>query len=211
MKMLQQVLRSSSDSGCSGKRGSTLGAGGNAWSNNTVYARIVTPKNGRRQIGAVAFVVTDLEHSTAMSNTDGVAFRELQILHDNVRLGDVCVCALALRIRLLLLFSLLLPAGHAGCANHTHIHTSKYTLTCAFPPQLLRDNIERFGGYEVQTQGDSFVIAFASVLAAVNFCTETQYDLLHLQWPGRVLQLPSCKPVCVAVCVVCGFHPASVE
>lgn len=68
------------------------------------------------------------------------------------------------------------------------------------PLQLLRDNIEQFGGYEVQTQGDSFVIAFASVLAAVNFCTETQYDLLHLQWPNRVLQLPSCRPVRPSVC-----------
>lgn len=83
MQMLQQVLRSSSDSGGPGTKGGP--ADGQPLGDLGVYGRIQTPKNGRRTIGAVAFVVTDLEHSTAMSNTDGVAFRELQILHDNVR------------------------------------------------------------------------------------------------------------------------------
>ncbi len=41
-------------------------------------------KKGGGNVGAVAFVVTDLEHSTAMSNADGAAFKEVQILHDNV-------------------------------------------------------------------------------------------------------------------------------
>ncbi len=87
----------------------------------------------------------------------------------------------------------------------THTHSSPPNTHAFFPHntrilpptpiQLLRDNIERFGGYEVQTEGDSFVIAFSSVLAAVTFCTESQYDLLQLQWPAKVLQLPACKPV----------------
>lgn len=81
MKMLQQVLRSSSEGGEYSKQLSTLD--GLPLGDPVVYNRMLTPKNGR--MGSVAFVVTDLEHSTAMSNTDGVAFKELQILHDNVR------------------------------------------------------------------------------------------------------------------------------
>lgn len=112
MKMLQQVLRSSSDSGGSTHKGGSANAEG--LSQATVYERILTPKNGRRHMGAVAFVVTDLEHSTAMSNTDGVAFRELQILHDNVRWGHddtVLCCKHASLLRVLYLFSVV----HVPC------------------------------------------------------------------------------------------------
>jgi hypothetical protein len=37
-----------------------------------------------RLLGPVAFVVTDLQDSTAMSITDPIAFKEVQQVHDNV-------------------------------------------------------------------------------------------------------------------------------
>ncbi|MEP7041086.1 MAG: adenylate/guanylate cyclase domain-containing protein [Chloroflexota bacterium] len=51
---------------------------------------------------------------------------------------------------------------------------------------LMRASFERWGGYEVDTQGDSFFVAFASASAAVTCAIEVQRALPSHDWPERV-------------------------
>ncbi|MCC7000171.1 MAG: hypothetical protein IT370_36565 [Deltaproteobacteria bacterium] len=48
---------------------------------------------------------------------------------------------------------------------------------------IMRAGIERHGGYEVKTEGDAFMVAFASAGAAVAWCLDTQRALLEAPWP----------------------------
>ena len=41
--------------------------------------------------------------------------------------------------------------------------------------QVMREGIAKHGGYEINTEGDAFHIAFKSVVDAVAFCMEAQY------------------------------------
>ena len=41
--------------------------------------------------------------------------------------------------------------------------------------QVLREGIQVHNGYEINTEGDSFHIAFMDVVEAINFCMEVQY------------------------------------
>ena len=59
----------------------------------------------------------------------------------------------------------------------------------------MREGIAKSHGYEINTEGDSFQVAFTSVADAVLFAMETQYRLLETDWPKSVLKLPSCKQV----------------
>ena len=61
--------------------------------------------------------------------------------------------------------------------------------------QLLHEGIAKFNGYEINTEGDSFHIAFTSVAAAVQVAMETQVRLLDSDWPKDVLKLPACGQV----------------
>lgn len=61
--------------------------------------------------------------------------------------------------------------------------------------QVIREGIAKHSGYEINTEGDAFHIAFASVAQAVLFSMETQYRLLDTAWPREVLKLPSCGKV----------------
>ena len=60
---------------------------------------------------------------------------------------------------------------------------------------MIREHIARHGGYEINTEGDSFHIAFSSVAQAVFFAMDTQYRLLETNWPKEVLKLPDCGEV----------------
>lgn len=40
---------------------------------------------------------------------------------------------------------------------------------------MIREGIRVHGGYEINTEGDSFHIAFMDVVEAINFCMEIQY------------------------------------
>lgn len=65
--------------------------------------------------------------------------------------------------------------------------------------QLLHEGIAKYNGYEINTEGDSFHIAFTSVAAAVQVAMETQVRLLDSDWPKDVLKLPACGQVrCLA-------------
>ena len=56
--------------------------------------------------------------------------------------------------------------------------------------RVLRSLLAGGGGYEVKTQGDSFMIAFPSVLEALRWCLEAQEALLFAPWPEEVLTQP---------------------
>ena len=59
--------------------------------------------------------------------------------------------------------------------------------------QVLREAIAKHGGYEINTEGDSFHVAFKSVVEAVGFCMDAQYKLLETPWTRDVLRLPTCR------------------
>jgi YVTN family beta-propeller protein len=52
--------------------------------------------------------------------------------------------------------------------------------------RLLREAFETYGGYEVDTQGDSFFVAFASARDAVLAAVAGQHALLSHSWPDGV-------------------------
>ncbi|EIE20201.1 hypothetical protein COCSUDRAFT_67530 [Coccomyxa subellipsoidea C-169] len=98
----------------------------------------------------MAFVVTDLESSTAQASASAAAFAKVQEIHDTV----------------------------------------------------LREAIAKHGGYEINTEGDSFHVAFKSVVEAIGFCMDAQYKLLETPWTRDVLRLPTCREVVSADGVV---------
>lgn len=53
---------------------------------------------------------------------------------------------------------------------------------------LMRSLLERAGGFEVKTEGDAFMLAFAEVRAAAQWCLGVQNGLLQLQWPPELLE-----------------------
>jgi predicted ATPase/class 3 adenylate cyclase len=55
--------------------------------------------------------------------------------------------------------------------------------------QVLRALLVGADGYEVKTQGDSFMVAFASAVEAVRWCLEAQEALLRAPWPEELLRL----------------------
>lgn len=52
---------------------------------------------------------------------------------------------------------------------------------------VVRENIASHGGYEVKTEGDSFMLTFPDPLAAVRWCIRTQEALLDAPWPAELL------------------------
>ncbi|MGZ3460986.1 MAG: ATP-binding protein, partial [Archangium sp.] len=56
--------------------------------------------------------------------------------------------------------------------------------------EVLRSLLEAHGGYEVKTQGDSFMVAFGSAVEAVRWCLEAQRELLCAPWPPELLGEP---------------------
>lgn len=58
--------------------------------------------------------------------------------------------------------------------------------------QVMREAIRIHNGYEINTEGDSFHIAFLDVVEAISFCMEVQYRCLCPHSPthtARVLLL----------------------
>ncbi|MFP2910140.1 adenylate/guanylate cyclase domain-containing protein, partial [Pyxidicoccus sp. 3LFB2] len=55
---------------------------------------------------------------------------------------------------------------------------------------LLRSLLADSTGYEVKTQGDSFMIAFSTVLEALQWCLSAQEALLRAPWPAELLAQP---------------------
>ena len=55
--------------------------------------------------------------------------------------------------------------------------------------RLIRSSILFLGGYEVKTIGDSFMVAFATMLDAVQFGLDVQQGLHDAEWPPEFLDL----------------------
>ncbi|KAF8332698.1 uncharacterized protein EI90DRAFT_2918120 [Cantharellus anzutake] len=54
--------------------------------------------------------------------------------------------------------------------------------------ELLRRQLRLIGGYEVKTEGDSFMCSFHSVAAAMLWCFVVQTELLKCDWPIEILE-----------------------
>lgn len=48
--------------------------------------------------------------------------------------------------------------------------------------------LRNFGGYEVKTEGDAFMVAFQTAAAAVKWCLSVQLQLLEADWPKEILE-----------------------
>ncbi|MFL5343789.1 MAG: ATP-binding protein [Hyalangium sp.] len=59
--------------------------------------------------------------------------------------------------------------------------------------RVLRARLATTSGYEVKTQGDSFMVAFSSAAEAVRWCLEAQEALLQAPWPAGVLAHPQAE------------------
>jgi len=53
--------------------------------------------------------------------------------------------------------------------------------------EIFRRSIALFNGYEVKTEGDAFMVAFAKPHQAVRFCMSVQTQLERAPWPHRLL------------------------
>jgi len=58
---------------------------------------------------------------------------------------------------------------------------------------VMRTAIRRHAGFEVKTEGDSFMIAFADSVQAVAFCFDVQEDLFRHPWSPELLATPQAR------------------
>lgn len=60
---------------------------------------------------------------------------------------------------------------------------------------ILRRQLGVIGGYEVKTEGDAFMVAFATTTSALLWCFNCQNQLLEAEWPTEILEQPQCRVV----------------
>ena len=61
--------------------------------------------------------------------------------------------------------------------------------------RVMREVMQVFGGYEVKTIGDAFMIAFETTADGVNFALQVHEKLLAADWPASLLEdAPICTP-----------------
>lgn len=56
--------------------------------------------------------------------------------------------------------------------------------------QILRKHAAQWGGFEVKTAGDAFMLAFARPQNAAQFCIQAQLSLLDAPWPKEIIAAP---------------------
>ena len=61
--------------------------------------------------------------------------------------------------------------------------------------QLLRRQLRAIGGYEVKTEGDSFMVSFPTVTSALLWCLTVQLELLREDWPQEILDSEEGKEI----------------
>ena len=74
--------------------------------------------------------------------------------------------------------------ANPGMATAMRLHNS-----------LLRRQLRFCGGYEVKTEGDSFMCSFPTALAAVWWCLSVQRQLLEEPWPLEILECEDGKSI----------------
>jgi len=83
-------------------------------------------------------------------------------------------------------------------------HGRAFEPVLALHNQVVREQIARHEGYEVKTEGDAFMVAFAEADAALLFCLHTQQALAQAPWPAAVgeirvrMGVHSGEPICSA-------------
>ena len=60
--------------------------------------------------------------------------------------------------------------------------------------RVMREVMQMFGGYEVKTIGDAFMIAFETTADGVDFALCAHEKLLAADWPASLLEVPICAP-----------------
>jgi adenylate cyclase len=94
------------------------------------------------------------------------------------------------------------PTGHVTLVftdirNSTHLWEANPGMPTAMRLHntLLRRQLRLCGGYEVKTEGDSFMCSFPTTLAAVWWCLTVQVQLLNEPWPLEILECEDGKPI----------------
>lgn len=54
---------------------------------------------------------------------------------------------------------------------------------------IMRRQLRIFGGYEVKTEGDAFMVAFPTPTSALVWCLSVQLKLLEAEWPGEITSI----------------------
>ncbi|KAJ7090876.1 adenylate cyclase [Mycena belliarum] len=87
------------------------------------------------------------------------------------------------------------PTGHLAIVftdikGSTHLWDANPGMPTAMRlhNSLLRRYLRLCGGYEVKTEGDSFMCSFPTALAAVWWCMTVQVELLSVPWPLEILE-----------------------
>ncbi|SCV03528.1 LAMI_0H08878g1_1 [Lachancea mirantina] len=79
---------------------------------------------------------------------------------------------------------------------------------------IMRRNLRIFGGYEVKTEGDAFMVAFPTPITALVWCLSVQLKLLDAEWPEEITSIQGgClitdklgKKIYLGLCVRMGIH-----
>ncbi|WVN89993.1 uncharacterized protein L203_105224 [Cryptococcus depauperatus CBS 7841] len=81
--------------------------------------------------------------------------------------------------------------------NSTHLWETNPAMLTAIKMHhnLMRRQLRLDGGYEVKTEGDSFMVSFQSVTAALLWCFNCQIGLLQQEWPRELLEAHDGKVV----------------
>jgi class 3 adenylate cyclase len=79
-----------------------------------------------------------------------------------------------------------------GSTSMWEVEPATMRLVLAAHDAVMRSSLLRLGGYEVKTQGDSFMVAFSDAVAAVRWCVEVQVALDRHPWP-LALASPSAR------------------
>ena len=58
--------------------------------------------------------------------------------------------------------------------------------------RIIRHIMEEFGGYEVKSLGDAFMVAFETLAAGVSFALKVQEELNEVEWPAGLDTVPIC-------------------
>lgn len=61
--------------------------------------------------------------------------------------------------------------------------------------KVMRRQLRIVGGYEVKTEGDSFMVSFPSPTSALLWCLNVQQQLLKEDWPSEILEADQCFEV----------------
>ncbi|KAJ3864849.1 adenylate cyclase [Lentinula novae-zelandiae] len=81
--------------------------------------------------------------------------------------------------------------------NSTHLWDVNRGMNTAWRLHntLLRRKLRFCGGYEVKTEGDAFMCAFPTTMAAVWWSLAVQMELLEQDWPLEILECEDGKPI----------------